>query len=110
MRTLSFSWSWWKWKSRSRAALTSCTGTFTSPKLSDPDQSARAISAAALRAEAGLECRRQVVAVVGFLLGGQVNLLARGFVLDQRKDRLAIGVVVAVGLEVLVERIEQPAR
>ena len=73
-RRLSLACSWWKWKSRSRAALTSCTGTLTSPKLSEPLQSARAI--VSLPTEARLERRRQVVALLGLLLGGEVDLLA----------------------------------
>src|SRR4051812_44245346 len=105
MRALSFSCSSWKWKSRSRAALTSWTGTFTSPKLIDPLQSGRGTSAP--RADAGFERRRQVVAVLRLLLLEQVYLLARGLALDQVEHRLAIGVLVVAGVVVLLERIDE---
>jgi hypothetical protein len=38
MRPLSSSWSWWKRTSLLDVAVTSLTGTFTSPKLTDPLQ------------------------------------------------------------------------
>src|SRR4051812_34937438 len=108
MRALSFSCSSWKWKSRSRAALTSCTGTFTSPKLIDPLQSGRGTSAP--RADAGFERRHQVVAVLRLLLLEQIYLLARGLALDQVEHRLAIGVLVVLGVVVQLKRIDELVR
>src|SRR5581483_7642898 len=43
MRAPDFSSSWWKWTSLCRTAAYSFTGTFTRPKLIEPDHTARAI-------------------------------------------------------------------
>src|SRR4051812_30286459 len=106
--TLSFSCSWWKWRSRSRTALTSCTGTFTSPKLSDPLQSARGTSA--LPRDAGLECRHQVARVGGLVALRQRRHLALRLRLDVLEQALAVRVLVVTRLEVGLERVHELAR
>ena len=45
MRDPDFLSSWWKWTSWSRTAVYAFTGTLTSPKLIEPDQMGRAMSA-----------------------------------------------------------------
>ena len=88
---LSFSCSWWKCRSRSRAALTSCTGTLTSPKLqrAGPER-ARHVSVA----PGSPRARPQVVAVLGLLLRSRSISLPLGLALDQLEHRLAVGVLV----------------
>src|SRR3954451_9299007 len=107
--TLSFSWSWRKWRSMSRTALTSCTGTFASPKLSEPVQSERAIvPLAALPTparHARLERRHQVVGIVGGLAALRERLdLALRLGLDVLEQPLAVGVLELLGVEVVLQR------
>src|SRR3954447_25481890 len=87
----------------------SWTGTLTRPKLSDPLQSVRGTSGRLLP-DARLERRQQVVAVVGLLLGGQIDLLARRLALDQGQHRLPVGVLEIPGVEVLLKRADQLLR
>src|SRR4051795_7727829 len=109
---LSFSWSWRKCRSRSRTALTSCTGTLTRPKLSEPVQSERAIpepSAAPRRRHARLERSQQVARVVGLGALRQRLDLALRLRLDVLEQPGAIGVLELLRVELFLERLEQLA-
>src|SRR4051812_40841357 len=112
--TLSFSWSWRKWRSMSRTAVTSWTGTFTSPKLSDPVQSERATLLPPLPAparHARLERRHQVVRIVRGLAALRQRLhLALRLRLDVLEQPLAVGVLELLRLELVLERVDELAR
>src|SRR3954462_11670635 len=113
--TLSFSWSWRKCRSMSRTALTSWTGTFTSPKLSDPVQRERAIVCSAplpaSARHARLERGHQVAGIVGGLAALREGLhLALRLGLDVLEQPLAVGVLELLGVEVVLERVDELAR
>src|SRR3712207_59995 len=102
-----------KCTSTSRTALSSWTGTLTSPKLSEPVHSDRGTSGPRLglglaagalaAAEAGLEGGEQVVAL-GLRLGRRrLDRLAGRLALDHREHRLAVLVGVAGGVEGLLQ-------
>src|SRR3954449_4204083 len=106
----SFSWSWRKCTPWSRTALTSETGTFTSPKLIEPVQIERATSGRLL-AEARLERGHQHVGVhVRRVVVGQLDLLALRLPRDQLLDAGAVGVLVLLRLEPRLERRHERAR
>src|SRR3954454_17710828 len=91
MRTLSLACSWWKCRSRSRTALTSCTGTLTSPKLSEPVH--RDLG------KARLQGGGEVVGLLAVLGLGRLDLLALPLALDHPEHRVAVAVLVLVRLE-----------
>src|SRR3954452_2726621 len=108
---LSFSWSWRKCRSRSRTALTSCTGTLTRPKLSEPVQSERGmVSAPPAARHARLERREQVAGVVGLGALRQRRDLALGLRLDVLEQPLPVGVLELLRVELVLQRLEQLPR
>src|SRR4051794_3524170 len=92
---------WRKCRSRSRTALTSRTGTLTSPKLSDPVHSDLA--------KARLQRGGQVVGLVLRLGLARVDLLAVALALDDLQDRVAVAVGVLVRLELRLEAADELA-
>src|SRR3954447_17152446 len=109
--TLSFSWSWRKCRSRSCTALSSCTGTFTRPKLSEPVQIARGTTRSAPRTgHARLE-RGHQIAGLGRLAPLRERLdLALRLRLDVLEQPLSIGVLVARRVELRLQRLHELAR